>query len=411
MSSREDLLFYKYDLRLVIEQQDERLKEEIGGYDRNYLLNTSSEDLCDYLENKYRIDAVVLHKDKIHIKNSGDADIDVSNDYNRMIFEREKPFYIKGTSITFSVPFEGDRELFYCKASTFTLNPSRASVGDNELLLTYNEVDPNPEPIKADFEKRLSDIETHLRYILNDITPFNNSLRAKTKQYIESTKSKILKDQGVVSALGYPMRTASNTPTTYIAPEIRKKVVIQRPTATTAPFTPEPVLDMENYEAILKIISNMVLVMERSPQSFKDMKEEDLRQHFLVQLNGHFEGEASGETFNYQGKTDILIRHQGKNIFIAECMFWKGQESLLEKINQLLGYTSWRDTKTAILIFNKSKDSSAVLAKIPEIVKIHKNFKRQLEYNCETGFRFVLSHNADKNRELILTISVFDVPQ
>jgi len=42
MSSREDLLFYKYDLRLVIEQNDEKLKEEIEGYDRNYLLNTST---------------------------------------------------------------------------------------------------------------------------------------------------------------------------------------------------------------------------------------------------------------------------------------------------------------------------------------------------------------------------------
>jgi len=363
------------------------------------------------LESKYHIDAVVLHKDKIHIKDSGDANIDVSNDYNRMIFERDKPFYIKGTSITFAVPFEGDKELFYCKASTFTMNPPRASVENNELILTYNEVDPNPERIKADFEKRLSDIETYLRHVLNDISPFNNGLRAKAKLYIESRKSKILKDQGIVSALGYPIKMASSTPATYIAPAIRKKVVIQKPAATMAPFAPEPVLDMENYEAILKITSNMVLVMERSPHSFKDMKEEDLRQHFLVQLNGQFEGEASGETFNYQGKTDILIRHQGKNIFIAECMFWKGQESLLEKIDQLLGYTSWRDTKTAILIFNKNKDSSAVLAKIPEIVKTHKNFKRQLEYNCETGFRFVLSHNGDKNRELIVTISVFDVPQ
>jgi len=411
MSGREELLFHKYDLRLVIEEQDKRLKDEIEGYDRNYLLNTSTDDLSDHLETKYRIDAVVLHKDKIHIKSSGDADIDVSSDYNRMIFERNKPFYIRGTSITFAVPFEGDKELFYCQASTFTMNSLRASVEDGELIITYNEVDPNSERIKADFEKRLSDIETHLNYVLNDITPFNNGLRAKAKGYIESRKAKILKDQGIVSALGYPIKTVSSGPTTYIAPGIRKKVIIQKPTATTAPFVPEPVLEMENYEAILKIISNMVLVMERSPHSFKDMKEEDLRQHFLVQLNGHFEGEASGETFNYQGKTDILIRHQGKNIFIAECMFWQGPESLVKKIDQLLGYTSWRDTKTAIPIFNKNKDSSAVLAKIPEIVKAHKNFKRQIEYNNETGFRFALSHNADKNREMILTISVFDVPQ
>lgn len=68
------------------------------------------------------------------------------------------------------------------------------------------------------------------------------------------------------------------------------------------------------------------------------MKEEDIRQQFLVQLNGHYEGQATGETFNYEGKTDILIRNQGKNIFIAECKFWSGAEALLDTITQILSY-------------------------------------------------------------------------
>ena len=97
------------------------------------------------------------------------------------------------------------------------------------------------------------------------------------------------------------------------------------------------------------------------------MREEDLRQHFLVQLNGQYEGQASGETFNFEGKTDILIRAEGRNVFIAESKFWRGPESLRETIDQLLGYASWRDTKTAILIFNRQKNFSEVLAKIPEI--------------------------------------------
>jgi hypothetical protein len=46
------------------------------------------------------------------------------------------------------------------------------------------------------------------------------------------------------------------------------------------------------------------------------------------------------------GKTDILIRDNDKNIFIAECKFWGGPKLFKETIDQLLGYTSWRDTKT-----------------------------------------------------------------
>jgi hypothetical protein len=38
------------------------------------------------------------------------------------------------------------------------------------------------------------------------------------------------------------------------------------------------------------------------------MTEEDLGTHFLVARNAQFEGGATGETFNFQGRTDILIR-------------------------------------------------------------------------------------------------------
>ena len=75
-------------------------------------------------------------------------------------------------------------------------------------------------------------------------------------------------------------------------------------------------------------MKNMVQVMELSPHAFLDMGEEDLRYHFLVQLNGAFKGQATGETFNFQGKTDILIRVDGRNVFIAECKFWDGPQSI-----------------------------------------------------------------------------------
>lgn len=152
------------------------------------------------------------------------------------------------------------------------------------------------------------------------------------------------------------------------------------------------------------------MVMERSPNAFRTMKEEDLRQHFLVQLNGQYEGQATGETFNYQGKTDILIRVDGKNIFIAECKFWKGEKAFLETITQLLGYTSWRDTKTAILVFCRNKKFSDIVQAISGIVAKHPNFKRQLPSKDETASKYTFHQNDDPNRELIITVMAFNVP-
>ena len=197
---------------------------------------------------------------------------------------------------------------------------------------------------------------------------------------------------------------------TYAVPHVRRKPKIAKPTAPSTPFELEAALDMADYEHILSVIQNMVVVMERSPRAFQGIREEDLRQHFLVQLNGQYEGQASGDTFNFDGKTDILIRHEGKNVFIAECKFWKGSKALADTVDQLLNYTSWRDTKTAIILFNRQRSLTQVLEGIKPTIEAHANYKQTLKYPSETGFRFVLHHRDDKDRELTLTVLTFEIP-
>jgi hypothetical protein len=170
------------------------------------------------------------------------------------------------------------------------------------------------------------------------------------------------------------------------------------------------VLDEANYKHILNVIDNMTVVMERSPSAFAKMGEEDIRQHYLVQLNGQFEGQATGETFNYHGKTDILIRVDGRNIFIAECKFWRGDKQFVETVDQILSYLSWRDNKAAIVLFNRNKDFSQVLTKIKEALASHPHRKHGPKIESETRFRYVFGNPTDHSREIILTVLAFDVP-
>jgi hypothetical protein len=121
----------------------------------------------------------------------------------------------------------------------------------------------------------------------------------------------------MVAAIGLPLRKRQGMPITYAVPVKRRVAKIEQIKVEGA-FKPEPTLSHSDYEEILRIMKNMALVMERSPRAFVDMGEEMLRWHFLVQLNGVYEGQATGETFNFQGKTDVLIRVDGKNVFIAD---------------------------------------------------------------------------------------------
>jgi hypothetical protein len=81
------------------------------------------------------------------------------------------------------------------------------------------------------------------------------------------------------------------------------------PPATSGPFKPEPILEETEYQHILDVIESMVKVMERSPKAFHSIDEEALRTHFIVQLNGHYEGQATGETFNYH-RISLYLRHK-----------------------------------------------------------------------------------------------------
>jgi hypothetical protein len=83
----------------------------------------------------------------------------------------------------------------------------------------------------------------------------------------------------------------------------------------------------------------------------------------------------------------------------------------LKTIYQIVSYLSWRDTKAAVVVFNRNAGFSAVLARIAEARPRHANFKRDQAKLDETTFRYVFPQPGDRNREITLTVMAFDVPK
>lgn len=405
-----DLLFYspnRVDTRVITQNHEQAIIEKVREMDPNQLLNSSIDDLCDPLEDEYWLDVPELQLDGIEVDQE-DTKVDLTQGGRYVV--PGQSMYRSATAITYHVPFTGDSDFFRIQASSLTPNPPRGRVTSSALILRYTTTNHNAEAVQAQFNSDLASIQKHLGWMRADVAAFNASFREKATEAIMTRRDKLLKDQGLAASLGYPLVRRQGAPQTFTAPQVRRKVRARAHAASVKPFRAEPELAMTEYEHIISVIQNMVHVMERSPRAFKGMKEEDLRQHFLVQLNGQYEGQATGETFNFEGKTDILIRADGKNIFIAECKLWKGAAALVEAIDQLLEYATWRDTKIALLVFNRRKNFSSVVEQIPEVIRAHPNFKRELRYSLDTGFRCALAQRDDRNRELILTTLAFDVP-
>ncbi|MBE2244773.1 MAG: hypothetical protein IAE86_18605 [Burkholderiaceae bacterium] len=404
------LLFVSRELDQSIRLTMQRMQQEVERLDENRLLNTPPEDLKRSLVEKYSIRPITLLRDQWHADHE-DIQVDVRHDRMRAVYDRSRPAMVAGERFEVRVPFEGESELFYAKANTYSLNPPRAVIEKNELVLRYDSPSDQPHDIRALVDQTLKEIEQHLAWQRGMIDVHNQNLPQAAEQAISQRRERLLAQSQRAEALGIPIRRRTDAPKTYAVPSVKRKTVPTLPPATTVQFKPEPALAMELYEHVLKVVQDMALVMERSPDAFKAMNEEALRQHFIVQLNGQFEGKATGETFNMGGKTDILLREGDRNVFIAECKFWKGPKAFGEAIDQLLGYATWRDGKTAILVFNRGTETSTVLTGIDTVAKAHANFKRAVNWPHESGFQYILHANGDKNRELLLTVLVFHVPQ
>jgi len=406
-------LFVQQELRSVLAIKRHELLSEIDALGEDSILKTDREKLCEYFRQKYSLEAPTVSKefpeiiDRREIKLAGGA-------YARIPIAG----HISATEIVFSLAIEGDHKLFHYAPSSTSSVPPHGEAGDGdlfseardgELVFSMVSLTETPDQIRAEADRNVATIRQYLSWMAIDLDRFNKEIRTATREKIESRSQRIKKDQALIEGVGYPIRRRSDEVASYAVPTVRRKVIPNLPAAGTA-SKPEPFLELKDYDDILNTLHNMATVMERSPSAFAGLNEEAIRWLFLIPLNGLYEGQATGETFNFNGKTDILIRINGRNIFVAECAIWRGPAYLSQKVDQLLGYATWRDSKLALLIFNKDRELTKILASMGEVLKQHHNFKRELTRSSKTEFRCVLAHRDDPERDLILTVCAFEVP-
>lgn len=396
-----ELLFHKHDMFRVMEAHQAGVVQLVRNMDGDRLLNTPTDDLVQYAVEKFAFDLPQLLTDQAAV-DQREEDLEI-HDYGRVV-------RVKGTVVELTIPFTGDKDFFFIRPTTFNYNPPRAIVSDQALVILVQGRSLSKDEVQRELQRTITDIQQYLDWQKTSAAEIARTIPETARNEIEARKAKLLKDRDLVAGLGFAMKERPGASRTFVAPEVRRKVEPKLPPASTAPYKPEPTLDDTQYQHILTVMGNMGTMLERSPSAFVGMGEEHLRDHFLVQLNGHFEGNATGETFNKSGKTDIIIRSEGRSIFIAECKFWGGEKLFLETIDQLLGYLTWRDTKTALVIFNRNKDFSAVVRKARDAIKTHPNYKRGPVDETETTGRYVFKQKDDPTRETTVTLMLFDVP-
>ena len=397
----ETLLFAEGDLGSVLGATARKPAERLGVWDADALLKAPEADVVEELIEEGTVRCPRLLRDEAWMPPPSETTQKFRNFGE--IEER------RVTQIVLVVPFDGDRDVFRLRANAFSLNPPRVlTLSDRELRIAVDGPIGDAASVRARFDAQVDEIEKSLASSRVQIEEHNARIRAEVPGMVSRRRAQLLAARNLQAEIGFPIRRRLDADT-YTVPIKRRNLRPVRPAGTpaAAPFKPEPMMADGDYQAALAVLRTSRNALERTPSLAAKLDEEQIRDLLLVNLNAHFEGDAAGEVFNGEGKTDILIRVEDRNIFIGECKIWSGPSTMDEALGQIFKYLVWRDTKAAILLFIRNKDVTAVIKKAVAKIEAHPNYKRRGPSHTDGRLHFVMHAQDDAEREIHLALLPF----
>lgn len=394
-----------------------KMKTEVEQMGDAEIVSCNFEEWADYLATKYSVVPISIFETNIE-KSLSETKVKRANPFRG--YPGEKDFFeIDGVRVTYKIPFDGEPDLFELQPSSFLLSrfatnsfvsPHDEECGSFTLDFEYTKQelqdkgDAMAEYVQKQFENEFSDYKKMIDNVNAEVTSFNSGLETSAMRLLEERKKKADSFSAISNALQIPLTASKNAPNTK---PIQLKRIVRQPSVkpTAKPLTPEPCISDGDYENINNIISMCGTTMEKTARTYFANTEEELRDHLLATLNTHYDA-ATGETFRKIGKTDIHIEFDNKAAFIGECKIWYGESLFQGAIQQVINYSTWRDLKVSVIIFNKNNQSfPAILSKIKSWADANTVSYTQPQANiwkCKY-------HRQDMNVDIQLAILAFDL--
>jgi hypothetical protein len=400
-----DLLFYNRDLYEVLDGLGKTAEVRVNQISEERFANTDNDVLIQLVVDQCEVVPIEIYENRKQMEQSETKVL--VNDFGRGI-------YVDGLQVVVSIPYTGTRELWNLKPSTWqsvfpkgiVSNQNKDGIGHLDIFITQPSA-ASEESFKNRLERELSSIRFFLKSQKQDIEEFNANLPSKVQEFVERRKDKLTHHKKIIEFLDIPLKQREDAPDVKNIP-IKRKLVRPLPPIPDKPQ--EHGIRPEDYEHILSVIRYVGRTFETTPSTYSIHPEEELRDIILANLNGHYKGDAGGETFRRKGKTDINIDFEGRAAFVAECKVWHGDKKLMEALDQLIGYLTWRDCKASIIIFNRDiAGFSEIQKKIPIIIESHQNCLTSLTCNEVGEWRYQFRSIEDKDRQIIIHVFLFDL--
>lgn len=196
-----ELLFYKYDMFSVLDAQKRAIGLKVDALREPQVMSDAAvRNLVDEL----KLEVPSLDEAAISVSPPREVDINFGRgDYDDYGRGRR---LVKGTEVIFKVPFAGDHKFFFVRPTQFDLNPPRAIVESNAILIPFRAVQIVPEQVKSEFEATLKSINQHLSTQTKDVVGFNERREELVTQAVTARRQKLKQAEEAVNAFGYPVK-------------------------------------------------------------------------------------------------------------------------------------------------------------------------------------------------------------
>ena len=411
-----DYLFQQGELSGVFRARIDKMKAVIGDLSAERINGATDDELVEHFVSEYRVEPLTIHTDRAEAEYR-ETKVDVSYDhFRRFIPDGSGPVMVQGDAVTVHVPFTGDPELFKFSPSTFTYNPPKGQVnrrlrgefiGTVSMTLALPSDASDANRFNTWIKEQLDKLQQYANWSYHDVSNFNQRVPLDARTSVQARRKQLEKQGSLLQKLAIPLRPRDGVPSPIPIP-MPKKIV--KPLPPARKVEQEYGISEADYEHILQIIRHESRSFETTPETFAKLGEEELRDIVLAHLNGHFNGDATGERFRKKGKTDICIEYDNRAAFVAECKLWKGQKALLAAIDQLLSYLTWRDTRTALIVWNiANKDFSKLQGEMPGLLQTHQRFIRTLNAGNAGEWRAAFRADGDDSREVLVHVFLVDL--
>lgn len=380
------------------------IKKEIESKGKEYILGEDEEEYKNYLFEKYYLEPLEID-DKTENVNVFPSKERVED--NRWGRQYEIDVY----NFTVKYKFKGTGILFSVRPDNWILlsHEIHGSESDSTIAFDFKLYNRDPEEFKSEKQKRYEAAFTNIANINKNVESWNNSLRNLVSSSFDSLKAKYLEENKFFEAIN--VKVNKDTEFIFTTSTIKKQIIPQPTVSSKKELSSIPTISKEIYDDVLKVIYVSEKNMEKKPTLYQNKDEEGLRDMFLFLLETRYEGTtATGETFNRNGKTDILLKYaeDGSNLFVAECKFWHGAVELHKAISQLLDrYLTWRDSKVSLILFITNKEFTKVIETIKSETVKHPYFVEEVGARGETSFSYQFHLPQDKNKKVYLEVMEF----